>query len=70
MTLERAVPQIKRDLEKSKDVLNTARPFKIFKIVKEDFKKSGNRPELDEWKYRGILLTSPVVPLNGGRFAT
>jgi len=61
----------RRDLEKSKDILNNRKSIKTLKIV-EDFKKSGNKPE---WMILEILPVippdlRPLVPLDGGRFAT
>ncbi|MBU0710054.1 MAG: DNA-directed RNA polymerase subunit beta' [Candidatus Omnitrophica bacterium] len=63
--------KLRKDIDKSKDALSNRRNLKTLKIV-EDFKKSGNSPE---WM---ILETLPVippdlrplVPLDGGRFAT
>ncbi len=63
--------KIRKDLEKSKDVLNNRKGIKNLKIV-EDFKKSGNKPE---WMILEIVPVippdlRPLVPLEGGRFAT
>ncbi|MBI4708449.1 MAG: DNA-directed RNA polymerase subunit beta' [Candidatus Omnitrophica bacterium] len=63
--------KIRRDMEKTKDVLNNRKGLKNLKIV-EDFKKSGNRPE---WMVLEMLPVippdlRPLVPLDGGRFAT
>ncbi|MDD5196488.1 MAG: DNA-directed RNA polymerase subunit beta' [Candidatus Omnitrophota bacterium] len=63
--------KLRRDLEKSKDSLNNRKGLKSLKIV-EDFKKSGNKPE---WMILEILPVippdlRPLVPLDGGRFAT
>ena len=63
--------KLRKDLEKSKDLLNNRKTLKNLKIV-EDFKKSGNRPE---WMVLEILPVippdlRPLVPLDGGRFAT
>ncbi|MFH0791297.1 MAG: DNA-directed RNA polymerase subunit beta' [Candidatus Omnitrophota bacterium] len=57
--------------EKSKEALNNRKTLKVLKIV-EDFKKSGNKPE---WMILDILPVippdlRPLVPLDGGRFAT
>jgi len=63
--------KFRKDLEKSKDVLSNRKAIKSLKIV-EDFKKSGNKPE---WMILSILPVippdlRPLVPLEGGRFAT
>jgi len=63
--------KFRKDLEKSKDVLNNRKAIKSLKIV-EDFKKSGNKPE---WMILEIVPVippdlRPLVPLEGGRFAT
>ncbi|MFA5230888.1 MAG: DNA-directed RNA polymerase subunit beta' [Candidatus Omnitrophota bacterium] len=63
--------KLRKDLEKSKDVLSNRKAIKSLKIV-EDFKKSGNKPE---WMILSILPVippdlRPLVPLEGGRFAT
>ncbi|OGX45961.1 MAG: DNA-directed RNA polymerase subunit beta', partial [Omnitrophica WOR_2 bacterium RIFCSPLOWO2_12_FULL_51_8] len=63
--------KLRRDLEKSKGLLNNQKALKSLKVI-EDFKKSGNRPE---WMVLDILPVippdlRPLVPLDGGRFAT
>jgi len=63
--------KLRRDLEKSKEVLGNRKTLKTLKIA-EDFKKSGNKPE---WMILEILPVippdlRPLVPLDGGRFAT
>ncbi|MCM8795063.1 MAG: DNA-directed RNA polymerase subunit beta', partial [Candidatus Omnitrophica bacterium] len=63
--------KLRRDLERSKETLTNRRSLKILKIV-EDFKKSGNKPE---WMVLQVLPVippdlRPLVPLDGGRFAT
>jgi DNA-directed RNA polymerase subunit beta' len=63
--------KLRRDMEKSKDILSNRKGLKSLKII-EDFKKSGNRPE---WMVLEILPVippdlRPLVPLDGGRFAT
>jgi len=63
--------KLRRDVEKTKDATGNRKSLKILKIV-EDFKKSGNRPE---WMILEILPVippdlRPLVPLDGGRFAT
>jgi len=63
--------KLRRELEKYKDVLSNRKALKTLKII-EDFKKSGNKPE---WMILEILPVippdlRPLVPLDGGRFAT
>jgi len=63
--------KLRKDLEKSKDALNSRKILKTLKII-EDFKKSGNKPE---WMILEILPVippdlRPLVSLDGGRFAT
>jgi len=63
--------KLRRDLEKSKESLNNRKILKTLKIV-EDFKKSGNQPE---WMVLEVIPVippdlRPLVPLDGGRFAT
>ena len=62
---------LRRNLEKSKEILSNRKTLKALKIV-EDFKKSGNKPE---WMVLDVLPVippdlRPLVPLDGGRFAT
>ncbi|MFA5145276.1 MAG: DNA-directed RNA polymerase subunit beta' [Candidatus Omnitrophota bacterium] len=71
MDLDAQCRKLRRDLEKSKDVLNNRKVLKSLKVV-EDFKKSGNNPE---WMILEMLPVippdlRPLVPLDGGRFAT
>ena len=71
LDLDAQCRKLRRDLEKSKDVLNNRKALKYLKIV-EDFKKSGNSPD---WMILEILPVippdlRPLVPLDGGRFAT
>jgi DNA-directed RNA polymerase subunit beta' len=47
--------KLRRDLSRSKEILNNRKTLKVLKIV-EDFKKSGNKPE---WMTLEIL---PVIP--------
>jgi DNA-directed RNA polymerase subunit beta' len=71
LDLDAQCRKLRRDLDKSKDALNNRKGLKNLKII-EDFKKSGNNAD---WM---ILETLPVippdlrplVPLDGGRFAT
>jgi len=63
--------ELRRDLEKSKETIANRKGLKTLKIV-EDFKKSGNSPD---WMVLSILPVippdlRPLVPLDGGRFAT
>ena len=63
--------KLRRDLEKSKETITNRKVLKTLKIV-EDFKKSGNKPD---WMVVTILPVippdlRPLVPLDGGRFAT
>ncbi|TRZ95176.1 DNA-directed RNA polymerase subunit beta' [bacterium] len=63
--------KLRRDLEKSKESLNKQKVLKTLRII-EDFKKSGNSAE---WMVLEILPVippdlRPLVPLDGGRFAT
>ncbi|MDI6606395.1 MAG: DNA-directed RNA polymerase subunit beta', partial [Candidatus Omnitrophota bacterium] len=63
--------KLHRDLSKSKDAPASKKGLKSLKII-EDFKKSGNKPE---WMVLEILPVippdlRPLVPLDGGRFAT
>ena len=71
LDLDAQCRKLRRDLEKSKDVLNNRKGLKSLRIV-EDFKKSGNNPD---WMILEILPVippdlRPLVPLDGGRFAT
>jgi len=63
--------KFRKDLEKSKDVLNNRKAIKNLKIV-EDFKKSGNKPEWMILESLPVIPPDlrPLVPLDGGRFAT
>jgi DNA-directed RNA polymerase subunit beta' len=71
LDLETYACRLRRDLEKSKEILNNRKTLKTLKII-EDFKKSGNKPE---WMVLEVLPVippdlRPLVPLDGGRFAT
>jgi len=71
LEIEAQCRKLRRDLEKSKDALNNRKALKSLRII-EDFKKSGNKPE---WMVLEILPVippdlRPLVPLDGGRFAT
>jgi len=71
LNLELYCRKLRRDLEKAKDILSNRKSLKALKIV-EDFKKSGNKPS---WMILEVLPVippdlRPLVPLDGGRFAT
>ncbi|MFH0738604.1 MAG: DNA-directed RNA polymerase subunit beta' [Candidatus Omnitrophota bacterium] len=71
LDLDAYAKKLHKDLEKSKVAVTNRKPLKVLKIV-EDFKKSGNQPE---WMILEILPVippdlRPLVPLDGGRFAT
>ena len=63
--------KLHRDLERSKEILSNRKTLKVLKIA-DDFKKSENKPE---WMVLEVLPVippdlRPLVPLDGGRFAT
>ncbi|MFH0762626.1 MAG: DNA-directed RNA polymerase subunit beta' [Candidatus Omnitrophota bacterium] len=63
--------KLRRDLSRLKDSSGSKKGLKSLRIV-EDFKKSGNKPE---WMVLEMLPVippdlRPLVPLDGGRFAT
>ena len=63
--------KLRKDLEKNKESVKDRKSLKTLKIV-EDFKKSGNKAE---WMILEMLPVippdlRPLVPLDGGRFAT
>jgi DNA-directed RNA polymerase subunit beta' len=71
LDLDSQCRKLHRDMEKSKDALGNRKVLKSLKVV-EDFKKSKNRPE---WMILEVLPVippdlRPLVPLDGGRFAT
>ncbi|MCX5702637.1 MAG: DNA-directed RNA polymerase subunit beta' [Candidatus Omnitrophica bacterium] len=71
LDLDNVCRSLRHDLTKSKEVLGNRKALKALRIV-EDFKKSGNRPE---WMILDALPVippdlRPLVPLDGGRFAT
>jgi DNA-directed RNA polymerase subunit beta' len=71
LDLDTQCRKLRRSLEKSKDILSNRKALKSLKVI-EDFKKSGNKPE---WMVLEILPVippdlRPLVPLDGGRFAT
>ncbi|MDP2905857.1 MAG: DNA-directed RNA polymerase subunit beta' [Candidatus Omnitrophota bacterium] len=71
LDLDAQCRKLRRDMDKSKDALGNRKTIKSLKVV-EDFKKSGNHPD---WMILEILPVippdlRPLVPLDGGRFAT
>jgi len=63
--------KLRRDLEKSKEVIGNRKSLKTLKIV-EDFRKSNNKPEWMVLEALPVIPPDlrPLVPLDGGRFAT
>ncbi len=71
LDLDSLTVKIKEDLSNTQSVLNKRKFSKRLKIV-EAFRKSGNRPE---WMVLQVVPVippelRPLVPLDGGRFAT
>ncbi|MFA5311223.1 MAG: DNA-directed RNA polymerase subunit beta' [Candidatus Omnitrophota bacterium] len=71
LDLDAQCRKLRKSLEKSKDALGNRKVLKSLKVV-EDFKKSGNHAE---WMILDIVPVippdlRPLVPLDGGRFAT
>lgn len=71
LDLDAICKKLHKDLEKSQEALSNRKILKALKTV-EDFRKSGNRPE---WMVLEVLPVippdlRPLVPLDGGRFAT
>lgn len=71
LDLDAQCRKLRRSLEKSKDALGNRKVLKSLKVI-EDFKKSGNHAE---WMILDIVPVippdlRPLVPLDGGRFAT
>ncbi len=71
LDLEYLAVKIKEDLANTQSVLNKRKFSKRLKII-EAFRKSGNRPE---WMVLQVVPVippelRPLVPLDGGRFAT
>jgi len=71
LDLDALVRKLRKDMEKSKEALGNRKVLKALKIV-EDFRKSANKPE---WMIMEVLPVippdlRPLVPLDGGRFAT
>ncbi|MFZ5800965.1 MAG: DNA-directed RNA polymerase subunit beta', partial [Candidatus Omnitrophota bacterium] len=72
INLDTFCKKMHKDLEASNPQTATARKFAKTLKIAEDFRKSGNRPE---WMVLDILPVippdlRPLVPLEGGRFAT
>ncbi len=71
LELDKLAVKLKREIKESKSGHSQKRNIKILKIV-ESFKKSGN---LIEWLIMNVIPVippdlRPLVPLDGGRFAT
>ena len=71
LDLESFSRKLRRESEKSKDTMSNRKALKTLKIV-EDFKKSGNKPEYMVLEVLPVIPPDlrPLVPLDGGRFAT
>src|SRR3989339_28776 len=63
--------KMRKDLEKSEDTPSTRKTLKMLKLI-EDIKNSGNRPEWMILESLPVIPPDlrPLVPLDGGRFAT
>ncbi|MFH1678040.1 MAG: DNA-directed RNA polymerase subunit beta' [Candidatus Omnitrophota bacterium] len=71
LDLDSLIVKLRKNVANSKELLNNRKALKSLKIV-QDFKKSKNRPE---WMILEVLPVippdlRPLVPLDGGRFAT
>ncbi len=71
LDLDAYCEKLRKDMDKTKDILNNRKILKNLRIV-EDYKKSENKPE---WMIMEVLPVippdlRPLVPLDGGRFAT
>ena len=71
LNLEELAVQIKEEMGTTKSVMNQRKLAKRLKVV-EAFRKSGNKPE---WMILQVIPVippelRPLVPLDGGRFAT
>jgi DNA-directed RNA polymerase subunit beta' len=71
LDLDTLIAKLRKNLLNSKDILNNRKILKTLKIA-QDFKTSGNRAE---WMILEVLPVippdlRPLVPLDGGRFAT
>ena len=71
INLDEFCKKLHRELEKSKEMLNNRKILKTLQIV-EDFRKSTNKPELMVLEVLPVIPPDlrPLVPLDGGRFAT
>ena len=71
LELDELAPQLKEDMLTTNSVLNKKKIAKRLKIV-ESFRKSGNKPEWMILKVVPVIPPElrPLVPLDGGRFAT
>ena len=71
MDLDALTKKIRRDIEKHKEGTTSLRLIKNLKII-EDFRKSGNKPNWMIIEQLPVIPPDlrPLVPLEGGRFAT
>ncbi len=71
LELDELAPQLKEEMVTTNSVLNKKKIAKRLKII-ESFRKSGNRPEWMILKVIPVIPPElrPLVPLDGGRFAT
>jgi DNA-directed RNA polymerase subunit beta' len=71
LQLDELAPQLKEEMLITNSVLNKKKIAKRLKII-ESFRKSGNRPEWMILKVIPVIPPElrPLVPLDGGRFAT
>jgi len=71
LDLDNLIARLRRNLNNSKDILNNRKALKTLKIAK-DFKKSANQPEWMVLEALPVIPPDlrPLVPLDGGRFAT
>ncbi len=69
--LNKLAQKLKRDIKKTKSAATKEKLARVLKVI-ESFKSSGNRPE---WMVLSVIPIippdlRPLVPLDGGRFAT
>lgn len=71
LDLDAEIEKIKVDLENTRSVMNKRKFSKRLKII-DAFRKSGNKPEWMILKVVPVIPPElrPLVPLDGGRFAT
>ena len=71
LDLDILIAKLRRSLTNSKDILSNRKILKTLKIA-QDFKKSANRPEYMVLEVLPVIPPDlrPLVPLDGGRFAT